>query len=146
MLPATIGERDVFYSEEEALDAVDLHYAWCSVQNGPEVATAQWYLQSAMVGPRISPALGEVYLAVTDTDSGDAWAVAGGFLTEGELVHWAPFVHAVKPFIPVAPGVDSLGLAYRGDTEVYFQQMWFAPMHSRRVFPKPIVVEEDSGG
>ncbi|NED70511.1 hypothetical protein G3I15_57295, partial [Streptomyces sp. SID10244] len=25
-LPATIGERDVFFSEDEALDALDLHY------------------------------------------------------------------------------------------------------------------------
>ncbi|GAC67602.1 hypothetical protein GS4_08_01870 [Gordonia soli NBRC 108243] len=148
-LPATIGEKDVFYSEEEAIDALDLHYAWCAVRTGgydSVVTTAQWYLQSAMVGPRIPPALGEVYLAVQDGTTGDSWAVAGGFLTEGELIHWAPFVHAVKAFIPVAPATDAFGLAYRGDATVYFHQLWFSPMHSRRVYPKRIVVDEESTG
>lgn len=143
-MPPTIGERDVFFSEEEALDALDIHYSWCLTDHGPNVAdSAQWYLQSAMAGPRINPGLGEVYLALTDSDSGDTWAAAGGFLTEGEVVHWAPFVSSVRPYVRTASGEEPLELAYRGDTAVYFGHVWFAPMHSVRVYPKRIVVGGD---
>lgn len=78
-LPSSIGESDVFFSEAEALDALDVHYAWCAARSGGftrVVTTAQWYLQSALVGPRIAPALGEVYLAATDNHSGETWAAA----------------------------------------------------------------------
>lgn len=140
--PSTVGERDVFFSEDEALDALDIHYAWCAADHDRDTAdTAQWYLQSAMVGPRISPSLGEVYLALTETESGQTWAAAGGFLTEGEVVHWAPFVSAVRPWVRAMTG--TLELAYRGDTAVHFGQIWFAPMHSARVYPQRIVVGDD---
>lgn len=145
-LPASIGERDVFRCEDEAMDALDLHYAWAAWRFGgfgPVVTSAQWYLQSAMVGPRITPALGDVYLAIEDEDAEESWAVAGGFLTEGELIHWSSFVHAVKPFIPIAPSSDSFGLTYRGDTSAHFHQLWFAPLQSHRVYPKRIVVVDD---
>ncbi len=102
-LPSSIGESDVFFSEEAALDALDLHYGWCAARSGgftPVVTTAQWYLQTAMIGPRITPSLGEVYLASSDAQSGETWASAGGFLTEGELIHWSSFVRAVRPWIP----------------------------------------------
>ncbi len=147
-MPSTIGESDVFFSEAEALDALDIHYAWASasLENPAAADTAQWYLQSAMVGPRISPSLGEVYLAISEGSSGDTWAAAGGFLTEGEVVHWAPFVTAVRPRIRTAYGDGVLELAYRGDTSVYFGQVWFAPMHSVRVYPKRIIVGDDAIG
>ncbi|NDK88857.1 hypothetical protein GYA93_04590 [Gordonia desulfuricans] len=141
-MPSTIGEWDVFDSEAQALDALDIHYAWCAVRHGGHALadTAQWYLQSAMVGPRINPGLGEVYLATADHDTDEVWAAAGGFLTEGEVVHWAPFVQAVRPRVRTATG-GGLELAYRGDTDVHFGQVWFAPMHSTRVYPKRIVVD-----
>ncbi|MGC4933432.1 hypothetical protein ACLQ3C_07090 [Gordonia sp. DT30] len=147
-LPSTIGENDVFYSEEQALDALDIHFAWAAARHDDAgmVDSAQWYLQSAMVGPRISPSLGDVYLAISDDEHGDTWAAAGGFLTEGEVVHWAPFVTAVRPRIPIARGNGVLELAYRGDATVYFNQVWFAPMHSVRVYPKRIVVGDDAIG
>ncbi|TYQ13515.1 UNVERIFIED_ORG: hypothetical protein L601_001100001170 [Gordonia westfalica J30] len=148
-LPASIGERDVFFSEEAALDALDLHYGWCAARSGgftPVVTTAQWYLQTAMIGPRITPSLGEVYLASSDAQSGETWAAAGGFLTEGELIHWSSFVRAVRPWIPLNTGTEAVELAYRGDTDVHFHQLWFAPMQSVRVYPKRIVVDEDSRG
>lgn len=145
-MPSTIGESDVFFSEAEALDALDVHYAWCAARSGGftrVVTTAQWYLQSALVGPRIAPALGEVYLAATDNHSGETWAAAGGFLTEGELIHWSAFVRAVRPWIPTPGTAEIFELAYRGDTAVHFHQIWFAPLKSVRVYPKEIVV--DSG-
>lgn len=145
-LPSSIGESDVFFSEAEALDALDVHYAWCAARSGGftrVVTTAQWYLQSALVGPRIAPALGEVYLAETDNHSGETWAAAGGFLTEGELIHWSAFVRAVRPWIPTPGTAEIFELAYRGDTAVHFHQIWFAPLKSVRVYPKEIVV--DSG-
>ncbi|MEP9391894.1 hypothetical protein ABLE92_13585 [Gordonia sp. VNQ95] len=147
-LPPTIGESDVFFSEDEALDALDIHYAWTAVRHDDSefVDSAHWYLQSAMVGPRISPSLGEVYLATVDEQSGETWAAAGGFLTEGEVVHWAPFVAAVRPRIRTAVGDTPLELAYRGDASVYFGQVWFAPMHSVRVYPKRIVVGDEAHG
>ncbi|KNA89803.1 hypothetical protein RND64_02410 [Gordonia sp. w5E2] len=161
-LPASIGEPDVFYSEAQALDALDIHFAWCAARFDADVVdTAQWYLQSAMVGPRIATALGEVYLA-TDTETGEVNAAAGAFLTESEVVHWAPFVDAVAPRIPNSrvasadladgsiPGSTSkagpgrLRLAYRGDAEVSFSQVWFAPMDSTRVYPKRIHIGDDA--
>lgn len=148
-LPANIGERDVFATEDAALDALDLHYAWALATNAGNTSvarTAQWYLQSAMVGPKVSAALGDVYLASRDDESGDTWAVAGGFLTEGELIHWSSFVHAVSPYIPLTATTSSLGLAYRGDVTTHFHQLWFAPLRSRRVYPKKIVVDEESAG
>ncbi len=114
-----------------------------------------------MVGPRIATALGEVYLA-TDTETGEVNAAAGAFLTESEVVHWAPFVDAVAPRIPNSrvasadladgsiPGSISktgpgrLRLAYRGDAEVSFSQVWFAPMDSTRVYPKRIHIGDDA--
>ena len=144
-MPPTIGERDVFFSEEEALDALDVHYSWCAIIHGEPVAdSAQWYLQSAVAGPRVNPGLGEVYLALSDSESGDIWAAAGGFLTEGEVVHWAPFVSAVRPYVRSAGGAETLELAYRGDAAVHFGNVWFAPMHSVRVYPKEIVVGDGS--
>ncbi|MDL9937519.1 hypothetical protein QSJ18_12250 [Gordonia sp. ABSL1-1] len=143
-LPSSIGESDVFFSEEQALDALDLHFAWCAADAGGYnqlVTSAQWYLQTAMVGPRITPSLGEVYLACADAQSGEPWAAAGGFLTEGELIHWSAFVHAVRSRIPLTLG-ETLQLAYRGDADVHFHQLWFAPMKSVRVYPKKIVVED----
>lgn len=95
-----------------------------------------------MVGPRIATALGEVYLAA-DTDSGEVHAAAGAFLTESEVVHWAPFVNAVAPRIPTTRG-SRLRLAYRGDAEVSFSQVWFAPMDSTRVYPKRIHIGDDA--
>ncbi|MGV9824952.1 MULTISPECIES: hypothetical protein [unclassified Gordonia (in: high G+C Gram-positive bacteria)] len=147
--PATIGEPDVFFSEEEALDALDVHFAWCHArvaELGSAVESAQWYLQSAMVGPRLAPALGEVYLAATDRGTNETWAAAGGFLTEGELTHWSPFVHAVAPMVLGGRHSDALTLAYRGDTAVHFHRLWFAPMHSARVYPRPIMLDEESAG
>ncbi|MET9203370.1 hypothetical protein [Gordonia sp. NPDC003585] len=147
-LPSSIGEHDVFFSEAQALDALDVHYAWCAARSGgftPVVTSAQWYLQTALVGPRIAPALGEVYLAATDNHSGETWAAAGGFLTEGELIHWSAFVRAVRPWIPTPGSAEVFELAYRGDTSVHFHQLWFAPMKSVRVYPKPIVVDSDAG-
>ncbi|ANY21907.1 MULTISPECIES: hypothetical protein [Gordonia] len=148
-LPSSIGERDVFFSEEEALDALDLHYAWCAARSGgftDVVTTAQWYLQTAMVGPRVTASLGEVYLASSDAQSGEIWAAAGGFLTEGELIHWSSFVRAARSWIPLNTGTDGFELAYRGDTEVHFHQLWFAPMQSIRVYPKQIAVDSDGLG
>ncbi|MCM3895092.1 MULTISPECIES: hypothetical protein [Gordonia] len=157
-LPASIGEPDVFYSEAQALDALDIHFAWCAARFDADVVdNAQWYLQSAMVGPRIATALGEVYLAA-DTDTGEVHAAAGAFLTEGEVVHWAPFVDAVAPRIPNSrisstnildgpspkSGPGRLRLAYRGDAEVSFSQVWFAPMDSTRVYPKRIHIGDDA--
>ncbi len=107
------------------------------------MTTAQWYLQSAIVGPRLAPALGDVYLATRD-DTGEHQAVAGGFLTEGEVIHWSAFVRAVEPFIPIADVGSDYGLAYRGDTTTRFGQLWFTPMRSRRVYPRRIVVDEDA--
>jgi len=144
-LPSSIGERDVFFSEEEALDALDLHYGWCAARYGgftDVVTTAQWYLQTAMVGPRITASLGEVYLACADAQSGETSAAAGGFLTEGELIHWSSFVRSVRSWIPINTGTETFELAYRGDTDVHFNQLWFAPMQSVRVYPKRIVVED----
>lgn len=142
-LPASIGETDVFFSEAQALDALDIHFAWCTARLDADlVDNAQWYLQSAMVGPRIATALGEVYLAA-DSDSGDVHAAAGAFLTESEVVHWAPFVDAVQPRIPNTRG-ERLRLAYRGDAEVSFSQVWFAPMDSTRVYPKRIHIGDDA--
>ncbi|MFT4125759.1 MAG: hypothetical protein QM662_05960 [Gordonia sp. (in: high G+C Gram-positive bacteria)] len=142
-LPSTIGERDVFASEEQALDALDIHYAWCRARypDGDVADSAQWFLQSATVGPRLTPGLGEVYLAAVDEHTGTIWAAAGGFLTEGEVVHWAPFVRAARPW-GRATGGDGLELAYRGDTAVHFGRLWFVPMHSARVHPRPIIVGE----
>lgn len=147
-MPPTIGEHDVFFSEAEALDALDIHYAWALARhdNPGVVDSAQWYLQSAMVGPRISPSLGEVYLAISAEECGDTWAAAGGFLTEGEVVHWASFVTAVRPRVRTTSGEGTLQLAYRGDVSVHFTQVWFAPMHSVRVYPKRIVVGDDAIG
>ena len=143
-LPSTIGELDVFDTEDEALDALDIHYAWCDARlDRTVVTTAQWYLQSAIVGPRLAPALGDVYLATRD-DTGEHQAVAGGFLTEGEVIHWSAFVRAVEPFIPIADVGSDYGLAYRGDTTTRFGQLWFTPMRSRRVYPRRIVVDEDA--
>lgn len=148
-LPSSIGERDVFFSEEEALDALDLHYGWCAARSGgftSVVTTAQWYLQTAMIGPRITPALGEVYLAASDAQTGQMWAAAGGFLTEGELIHWSSFVRAARSLIPLHIGTDSFELAYRGDVNVHFHRLWFAPVRSVRVYPKKIVVDDDNRG
>lgn len=145
-LPASIGEQDVFFSAEEAVDALDVHYGWCAARSGgfgTVVTTAQWYLQSAEVGPRITPALGEVYLAEADEHTGDTRAAAGGFLTEGELIHWSPFLSAVRSRIPVS-GTSSLKLTYRGDADVNFAHLWFAPVDSLRVYPKRIVLDENS--
>lgn len=147
-LPASIGERDVFFSAEEALDALDVHYGWCAARSGGFynfVTSAQWYLQTAVVGPRLTPSLGEVYLATVDERTGDTQAAAGGFLTEGELIHWSPFLSAVRPRIPTS-GSGDLELTYRGDTDVSFQHMWFAPVDSMRVYPKRIVLDENSTG
>ncbi|MFW0793632.1 hypothetical protein AAFP30_07465 [Gordonia sp. CPCC 205515] len=145
-LPATIGERDVFFDVDQAMDALDLHYAWSHARHGEHssvVSSAQWYLQSAMVGPRVEPGLGEVYLATKPSDFSQPQAVAGGFLTEGELIHWTPFVRAVKQHMPIAPASNSFALAYRTNTTVSFDQVWFTPLESRRVYPQPIVVGED---
>ena len=144
ILPSTIGELDVFDTEDQALDALDIHYAWCDARlDRTVVSTAQWYLQSAVVGPRLTPALGDVYLAAYD-DGGGHQAVAGGFLTEGELIHWSAFVRAVEPSIPIAIVGREYSLAYRGDATTRFGQLWFTPMQSRRVYPKRIVVDEDA--
>ncbi|MFW0786584.1 hypothetical protein AAFP35_18975 [Gordonia sp. CPCC 206044] len=144
--PATIGERDVFFSEESALDSLDVHYAWCAAEHGgfiPRVTSAQWFLQSAMVGPGVAPGLGDVHLALAPS-GGRPRAVAGGFLTEGELVHWSPFVRAVHPYLsPVPTEHTSFVVSYLGDDTVSFGQVWFAPLRSRRVYPKPIVVDAD---
>ncbi len=143
--PATIGERDLFFSEEAALDSLDVHYAWCAAERGGfvgEVTSALWYLQSAMVGPRVSPGLGEVYLAVVAADS-RARAIAGGFLTEGELLHWSPFVRAVRSHLPDLAPNASLVVSHLGDETVSFGRIRFSPLRSQRVYPKQIVVEED---
>ncbi|MGC4961145.1 hypothetical protein ACPXCG_11700 [Gordonia sp. DT218] len=146
-LPATIGERDVFFSEDEALDALDLHYAWCAAQHGGHhssvVAGAHWYLQSAMVGAQVTAGLGEVFLATGTAEPGRPQAVAGGFLTEGELIHWTSFVRAAMRYMAVPSTLMSFELVYRGDESVDFGQIGFAPAHSRRVYPKRIVVRED---
>lgn len=146
-LPATIGERDVFFGDDEAMDALDLHFAWCAAQHGgfgsAVVRSAHWYLQSAMVGPRVTPGLGDVYLASTVDEPGRPRAVAGGFLTEGELIHWTPFVRAVTRYIPDTPPSPAYGLAHLGDDDVEFGQIWFSPLQSRRVYPKRIVVGDD---
>ncbi|AZG47451.1 hypothetical protein [Gordonia insulae] len=154
-LPATIGERDVFFDHDAAMDALDLHYAWCAAQRGgyhaAVVRTAHWYLQSAMVGPHVTPGLGEVYLAAADHDPLSptaprhlrSRAIAGAFLTEGELVHWTPFVRAATRYMPDAPDTDAFGLGYLGDDAIDFGQIWFAPLQSRRVYPERIVVGGD---
>lgn len=142
-MPLSLGENDVFESEHEALDALDVHFAWTVLRHPDRaiVESAQWYLQSAMVGPRTAPSLGEVYLATTDSGNGATWAAAGGFRTEAEVVHWAPFVSAARPRIRSAHRrPEALELAYRGDVSVRFGQTWFAPMHSVRVYPKRITV------
>ena len=145
-LPATIGERDVFFDDETAMDALDLHYAWCAAQRGGYHATvvrsAHWYLQSAMIGPQVDPGLGDVFLALAD-GSGGRRAVGGGFLAEGELIHWTSFVRATTRFMPDAPAVPAFELAHLGDDNVDFGHIWFAPLQSRRVHPQRIVVPEE---
>lgn len=144
-LPATIGERDVFFDEDQARDALDIHYAWCGAQYGEHdsiASSAHWYLLSAMVGPRVEPGPGEVYLATKPADFTTPQAVAGGFTTEGELIHWSPFVRAVKPLMPVSPATNSFAVAYRSNTTVNFDQVWFTPLRSQRVYPNRIVVAD----
>ncbi|MYR08062.1 hypothetical protein GTV32_17920 [Gordonia sp. SID5947] len=145
-LPATIGERDVFFTEDAALDALDVHYAWCAAQHGGHhsavVAGAHWYLQSATIGSQVAAGLGEVFLATAANDPGRPLAVAGGFLTEGELIHWTSFVRAAMPYMAV-PSTTTFELVYRGDESVDFDRITFAPSHSRRVYPKRIVVSDD---
>lgn len=70
----------------------------------------------------------------------------GGFLTEGELIHWSAFVRAVEPFIPIATVGREYSLAYRGDTTTRFGQLQASsPRCSRaEVYPRRIVVDEDA--
>lgn len=128
-LPSTIGE--LTFSPPRTRPSTPRHvHAWCDARlDRTVVSTAQWYLQSAIVGPRLSPALGDVYLAVHD--AGEHQAVAGGFLTEGELIHWSAFVRAVEPFIPIATVGREYSLAYRGDTTTRFGQLRGSPRCSR---------------
>ncbi|MEE3851553.1 hypothetical protein VZC37_14505 [Gordonia sp. LSe1-13] len=146
-LPATIGEQDVFFDGATAMDALDLHYAWCAAQRGgyhaEAVRGAQWYLQSAMIGPQVTPGLGQVYLASSDPLGGRR-AVGGGFLTEGELIHWTAFVRTATRYMPTGPTAAPFELAYLGDDGVDFGHIWFSPLQSRRVFPQRIVVDPDN--
>lgn len=146
--PTTLGEADVFADEEQARDALDVHYAWCAARVDSHVLlSTRWFLQSALVGPSVTPALGDVFVASTDVldeeqhGHGDVWAAAGGFLTQGEVIHWSPFIRAVRPLIS-ATGDAPLTLAHRDDESVYFHRVWFAPLHSVRVYPSEIVVGE----
>ena len=50
---------------------------------------------------------------------------------------------AVQPRIPNTRG-ERLRLAYRGDAEVSFSHVWFAPMDSTRVYPKRIHIGDDA--
>lgn len=131
----SISENDVFLTEVEALDALDVHYGWAkSLHNRETVDATNWYLQEARLGRFTKPADGAHFLTAI-MPYGGYETVAGGFSSFGETVDWMTFVYAAMDTVyERTEWIDLTAEDIHADL-VDTSQIWFRPISSRQVYP-----------
>lgn len=136
---SSISENDVFLTEVEALDALDVHYGWAkSLHDRELVAATDWYLQEARLGRFVQPAQGSHFLTAL-LPYGDRKTVAGGFSSFGETVDWMTFVFAaIETVYDRREWFDLTSDDIHPDL-VDPAQIWFRPISSRQVYPMDLV-------
>lgn len=138
-LGSSISENDVFLTEVEALDALDVHYGWAkTIHDRETIAATSWHLQEARLGRFVTPTPGAHFLTAL-LPSGGYEAVAGGFSSFGETMDWMTFVcAAIDTVYDRTEWVDLTADDVRADL-VNTTHIWFRPISSRQVYPMDLV-------